>query len=55
MLIIVAPLYIPLILKLGFDPICYGVLYTVTCQIAYLTPPFMSPRATRLALPWPET
>jgi len=40
MLIIVAPLYIPLILKLGFDPIWYGVLYTVTCQIAYLTPPF---------------
>jgi tripartite ATP-independent transporter DctM subunit len=40
MLIIVAPLYIPLIIKLGFDPIWYGILYTVTCQIAYLTPPF---------------
>lgn len=40
MLIIVAPLYIPLVLKLGFDPIWYGVLYTITCQIAYLTPPF---------------
>lgn len=40
MLIIVAPLYIPLVVKLGFDPIWYGVLYTITCQIAYLTPPF---------------
>ena len=40
MLIIVAPLYVPLIIKLGFDPIWYGVLYTVTCQVAYLTPPF---------------
>lgn len=40
MLIIVAPLYIPLVLKLGFDPIWYGILYTITCQIAYLTPPF---------------
>jgi len=40
MLIIVAPLYIPLVIKLGFDPIWYGILYTVTCQIAYLTPPF---------------
>jgi tripartite ATP-independent transporter DctM subunit len=40
MLIIVAPLYVPLIIKLGFDPIWYGILYTVTCQIAYLTPPF---------------
>ena len=40
MLIIVAPLYVPLVIKLGFDPIWYGVLYTITCQIAYLTPPF---------------
>jgi tripartite ATP-independent transporter DctM subunit len=40
MLVIVAPLYIPLIIKLGFNPIWFGVLYTVTCQIAYITPPF---------------
>ncbi|MBN2324466.1 MAG: TRAP transporter large permease subunit [Spirochaetes bacterium] len=40
MLIIVAPLYVPLIIEMGFDPIWYGVLYTITCQIAYLTPPF---------------
>jgi tripartite ATP-independent transporter DctM subunit len=40
MLIIVAPLYVPLIIALGFNPIWYGVLYTVTCQIAYMTPPF---------------
>jgi len=40
MLVIVAPLYIPLIIKLGFNPIWYGVLYTITCQIAYMTPPF---------------
>ncbi|MDR2844719.1 MAG: TRAP transporter large permease subunit, partial [Puniceicoccales bacterium] len=40
MLVIVAPLYIPLITKLGFSPIWFGVLYTITCQIAYLTPPF---------------
>jgi tripartite ATP-independent transporter DctM subunit len=40
MLIIVAPLYVPLVRKLGFDPIWFGVLYTVTCQIAYMTPPF---------------
>jgi len=40
MLVIVAPLYVPLIISLGFDPIWYGVLYTITCQIAYMTPPF---------------
>ena len=44
MLVIVAPLYIPLVgkLDLGVDNalIWYGVLYTITCQIAYMTPPF---------------
>jgi TRAP-type mannitol/chloroaromatic compound transport system permease large subunit len=29
-----------LIIALGFDPIWYGVLYVITCQIAYITPPF---------------
>ena len=40
MLIIVAPLYVPLVINLGYNPIWYGVLYTITCQIAYMTPPF---------------
>ncbi len=40
MLVIVAPLYVPLVGQLGFDLIWYGVLYTITCQIAYMTPPF---------------
>jgi len=40
MLVIVAPLYVPLVGSLGFDLIWYGVLYTITCQIAYMTPPF---------------
>ena len=40
MLVIVAPLYVPLVEALGFDLIWYGVLYTITTQIAYMTPPF---------------
>ena len=40
MLVIVAPLYVPLVAALGFDLVWYGVLYTVTTQIAYMTPPF---------------
>ena len=40
MLVIVAPLYVPQVGALGFDLVWYGVLYTITCQIAYLTPPF---------------
>ena len=35
-----APLYIPLVGALGFDLVWYGILYTITCQIAYMTPPF---------------
>jgi len=44
MLVIVAPLYVPVVraLDLGFENqlIWFGVLYTMTCQIAYITPPF---------------
>lgn len=40
MLVIVAPLYVPIIGALDFDLVWYGVLYTITCQIAYMTPPF---------------
>ncbi len=40
MLVIVAPLYVPLVATLGYDLIWYGVLYTITTQIAYMTPPF---------------
>jgi tripartite ATP-independent transporter DctM subunit len=40
MLVIVAPLYIPLVKLLGFDLIWFGILYTITCQIAYIVPPF---------------
>lgn len=44
MLVIVAPLYIPLVqrLDLGIDNqmIWFGILYTMTCQVAYISPPF---------------
>jgi tripartite ATP-independent transporter DctM subunit len=40
MLIIVAPVYIPIVLKLGFDLRWFGVLYVINCQMAFITPPF---------------
>lgn len=40
MLIIVAPLYIPIVARLGFNLVWFGVLYVINCQMAYLTPPF---------------
>ena len=31
---------IRLVKALGFDLVWFGILYTITCQIAYITPPF---------------
>jgi TRAP-type mannitol/chloroaromatic compound transport system permease large subunit len=39
-LFITMPIYIPIIIELGFDPVWFGVLYLVNMQMAYLTPPF---------------
>jgi len=40
MLLIVAPLFIPIVSKLGFSLVWYGVLYVVNIQMAIITPPF---------------
>jgi TRAP-type mannitol/chloroaromatic compound transport system permease large subunit len=40
LLLIVAPLYIPLAAKLGFSLVWYGVLYVLNMQMAFMTPPF---------------
>lgn len=40
MLITTAPLTIPIIVALGFDPIWFGVLLIVLCETGQLTPPF---------------
>jgi len=39
-LFIVMPIYLPILLNLGFDLIWFGVLYVLIDQTAYLTPPF---------------
>ncbi len=40
MLALTIPIYLPILLYLGFDPIWFGVLFMVNIQIGYLTPPF---------------
>ncbi len=37
---ITMPIYFPIILELGFDPVWFGVLFIVNMEMAYLTPPF---------------
>ncbi len=39
-LFITMPIYIPIVVELGFHPIWFGVLYIINMQMAYLTPPF---------------
>jgi len=40
LLLIVAPLYIPIVANMGFSLVWYGVLYIINMQMAFLTPPF---------------
>lgn len=39
-LILTMPVFVPVIVALGYDPIWFGVLFTMNMQISYLTPPF---------------
>ena len=39
-LFITIPIYMPILVGLGYDPVWFGVLFIVNMQMAYLTPPF---------------
>jgi tripartite ATP-independent transporter DctM subunit len=39
-LLITAPIFIPVADFLGFDPLWFGILYAVNTEMGYLTPPF---------------
>jgi len=39
-LFITGPVYVPLIISLGFDPVWFGILFIINMEMAYLTPPF---------------
>lgn len=34
------PIYAPVVVSLGFDPLWWGILFILNMQIAYLTPPY---------------
>lgn len=34
------PIFIPIIIQLGFDPIWFGILFAVNMQVSFLSPPF---------------
>lgn len=39
MILLTMPIFIPVILALGFDPIWFGVVLTLMCETALITPP----------------
>lgn len=39
-LLLTAPIFVPVATKLGFDPVWLGVLFCVNMQISYISPPF---------------
>ncbi|SNY89962.1 TRAP transporter, DctM subunit [Cohaesibacter sp. ES.047] len=34
------PIFVPIIIQLGYDPIWFGVLFAVNMQVSFLSPPF---------------
>ena len=39
-IMITVPVFVPIILALGFDPVWFGVLFIINMEIGFLTPPF---------------
>lgn len=39
-IMITVPIYIPIITQLGFNPLWFGIVFTVNTEMAFLTPPF---------------
>jgi tripartite ATP-independent transporter DctM subunit len=39
-MLITIPVFVPLITSLGFDPLWFGILFTINMEAAFITPPF---------------
>jgi len=39
-LLLTSPIFVPIIIQLGFSPIWYGVLFSLNMQISFVSPPF---------------
>jgi len=34
------PIFVPIIVSLGYDPVWFGVVFAMNMQVSFLTPPF---------------
>ena len=39
-IILCVPVFLPVVKGLGFDPLWFGILFLISAQMAYITPPF---------------
>ncbi|MFC4350282.1 TRAP transporter large permease subunit [Fodinicurvata halophila] len=39
-IMITAPIFVPIVTQLGFDPVWFGILFIILMEIGFLTPPF---------------
>jgi tripartite ATP-independent transporter DctM subunit len=38
--LLTAPIFFPIVISLGFDPLWFAILFVINMELAYLTPPF---------------
>ncbi|MBW1734622.1 MAG: TRAP transporter large permease subunit [Deltaproteobacteria bacterium] len=39
-ILITTPIFLPMVVSMGFDPLWFGVLFIINMEMAYVTPPF---------------
>jgi TRAP-type mannitol/chloroaromatic compound transport system permease large subunit len=39
-MLLTMPIFVPMVTRLGYDAVWFGVVFNISMQIAYLTPPF---------------
>jgi C4-dicarboxylate transporter DctM subunit len=39
MIVLLTPIFLPVVMKLGVDPVHFGILFVVLCEVGFLTPP----------------
>mgnify|MGYP001396353597 CR=1 FL=1 len=39
MIVLLTPIFLPVLMKVGVDPVHFGILFVVLCEVGFLTPP----------------
>ena len=39
MILILVPIFFPIVIKLGYDPVWFGIIVVVACEIGLIAPP----------------